>query len=374
MKEHQFYVKNCIFSVTFVIIVFALQLCIKPLHFHTTAHYSSSHTSCAVRKASILSVFCISPPLSLLHFPLFSFACLLISQFLPHSSLPSSFPFWSSTVTRQAHNAEYLDTYPLLPGCRLIPLGNLCDVAALAASKMYEEMLVLKKEDKERGVVVFPPEPLEVLGVHPVLPPSSYFAISPIFTCPFLLSCKDRAGLHRVIIPLGWCEVRLWDVPGDTNPWPTEDAANTIRWMLPTTSSYFRDMAEPGSEIDIVSLLLLAFCSSSQIPQTSTCWFISTLCCPLPLRDVCAYPFCTTTGAWSQSPVTETKLCRASSSLRWCVGKDVLVVRKLAWHSAAWVHFFSTSKISLITLDKEIQARLIKEPYLFQRPQRDASK
>lgn len=45
MKKHQFYVKNCIFSLTFVIIVFALQLCIKPLHFHTTAHYSSSHTS-----------------------------------------------------------------------------------------------------------------------------------------------------------------------------------------------------------------------------------------------------------------------------------------------------------------------------------------
>lgn len=70
MKEHQFYVKNCIFSLTFVIIVFALQLCIKPLHFHTTAHYSSSHTSHVQSEKQVsslssafllLSPFCIFP-------------------------------------------------------------------------------------------------------------------------------------------------------------------------------------------------------------------------------------------------------------------------------------------------------------------------
>lgn len=54
----------------------------------------------------------------------------------------------------QAHSAEYLDIYPLPSGCHLIPLGNLCDVAALvsgllAASKTYEEILVLKAKKEE---------------------------------------------------------------------------------------------------------------------------------------------------------------------------------------------------------------------------------
>ena len=142
MKKHKFYMKISIFPLTFVIIVFAFQLCFKPLHYHTMAHYSSSHIShiqSEKQESSLPSAF--------------SLVCLLISQFLLHSSLPSSFTFfWSSAVTMQAHNGEYLDTRP--SGCPLIPPGNLCNVSALAsgcsaASRMREEILLLNTKKEE---------------------------------------------------------------------------------------------------------------------------------------------------------------------------------------------------------------------------------
>lgn len=127
MKKHQLYMENPIFPLTSVIIVFALQLCIKSLHYHTVAHYSSSHVSCAVRKARILpSAFL----LSLLRFPLFSFMCLLTPSLYPilYFLLPILLVLYSHHASPQS-----LDTYPLPPVCHLIPLRNIWDAAALVS-------------------------------------------------------------------------------------------------------------------------------------------------------------------------------------------------------------------------------------------------
>lgn len=74
MKKYQFYVKNSFSPLTFVIIIFALQLCIKPLHYHTVAHYPSSHTShvqsekqeSSLPSAFSLVLLCVLPHLPVL--------------------------------------------------------------------------------------------------------------------------------------------------------------------------------------------------------------------------------------------------------------------------------------------------------------------
>lgn len=84
MKKHQFYMKNSILPITFVIIVFALQLCIKPPHYHTMAHYSSSYMSnvqSEKQEPSLPSAF-----------PLLSPFCLFPCSPLCACGSPSSYP------------------------------------------------------------------------------------------------------------------------------------------------------------------------------------------------------------------------------------------------------------------------------------------
>lgn len=73
MKKHQFYMKNSIFPLTFVVIVFALQLCIRPLRYHTMAYYSSSHTShvqSEKQESSLPSAFSLVLLCVLAHLPI----------------------------------------------------------------------------------------------------------------------------------------------------------------------------------------------------------------------------------------------------------------------------------------------------------------
>lgn len=76
------------------------------MHFHTTAHYSSSHTpnrQSEKQESSVLSAFPLPSPFCFFPCsPLIS----LFSQILSHPSLLSSFPFfWCSAVVIQAHTA-----------------------------------------------------------------------------------------------------------------------------------------------------------------------------------------------------------------------------------------------------------------------------
>lgn len=122
--------------------MFALQLCIKPQHFHTTAHYSSSHTpnrQAGKQESSVLSAsrlpspFCFFPCS-----PLIS----LLSQILSHSSLLSSFPFfWCSAVAIQAHTAGSGASWlPPDPTWRALWWGG-------------DEILVLRASEEEWGIL-----------------------------------------------------------------------------------------------------------------------------------------------------------------------------------------------------------------------------
>lgn len=294
------------------------------------AHYSSSHTSqvqSGKEESSPPSAFSLVLLCVLARLPVLTpfFIAFLLPIPLILYSLYASPHRW---VLGHISIASWL---PLDPTWKPLWCSSL-GVRTLGCIQDVSRDLGVK--DKERGVIVLPLEPSEALGVRrcPPLPLSSYSAISPIFTCHFLLSCKDcvsTAGLPPISICLD-C-----DGAGRSSTWLWYSTQKSLHRYYSTGTMWSQawgcnwrvwSMAHRGGsksrQMDATHHLFLfqrhgwarrshwqcqfaAPCIVLLIPASPNIHILVHLNFVLssPLRDVCTHPFCTTQGHGLSHPL-----------------------------------------------------------------------
>lgn len=127
------------------------------------------------------------------------------------------------------------------------------------------------------------------------------------------LLIKTQQPPQGITLP-GRLEVRLRGLHAEPShspqSWQQKPLGGHPQQHSPSTPLCFSH--KPAGHLHAVSSVLFAFGSSDQVPQTSTCWFMSVWHCPVALSPMSSP---TSMETCSQLPVTETHLYRGSFSL-----------------------------------------------------------